>query len=143
MIGMFRTLAVGLALFAASPALALDPAPQPVVITPLASTKTTAAGQPIVLPGADTRVIVSMFEIAPGAALPVHKHPYPRYGYVLAGQLRVTDVETGKSIDYKAGDFIVEMIERWHQGANTGSETVRLLVIDQVEGDAPNTLLKQ
>lgn len=145
MIAGFRTVSAALALSGAfaSPAFALDPAPQPVVITPLASTEVTAAGQPIVLPGADTRVVASMFEIAPGAALPVHKHPYPRYGYVLAGELRVTDVETGKSFDYKAGDFIVEMIERWHQGSNTGTETVRLLVIDQVEGDAPNTLLKQ
>lgn len=145
MIAGFRTVSAALALSGAfvSPAFALDPAPQPVVITPLASTDVTAAGQPIVLPGADTRVVASMFEIAPGAALPVHKHPYPRYGYVLAGELRVTDVETGKSFDYKAGDFIVEMIERWHQGSNTGTETVRLLVIDQVEGDAPNTLLKQ
>ncbi len=145
MVTTFRGIAAGLALSGTivSAALALDPAPQPVVITPIASTNVTAAGQPIVLPGANAHVVASMFEIAPGAALPVHKHPYPRYGYVLAGTLRVTDAETGTSTDYKAGDFIVEMIERWHRGSNTGTETVRLLVIDQVEGDAPNTLLKQ
>lgn len=142
---LFRTLTTGLALAGAiaSPALALDPAPQPVIVTPLASTKTTAAGQPIVLPGKDARVIVSQFEIAPGASLPVHKHPYPRYAYVQAGTLRVTNAETGESTDYKTGDFVVEMIGLWHQGANIGTDTVRLLVIDQVEGDLPNTLLKQ
>ncbi|MDQ6433061.1 cupin domain-containing protein [Mesorhizobium sp. LHD-90] len=144
---LFRDAGAGLAFFGAVafawPALALDPAPQSVVVTPLASTNVTAAGQPIVLPAKDARVIVSNFEIAPGATLPVHKHPYQRYAYVLAGALRVTNAETGESTDYKPGDFIVEMVGRWHQGANIGTDTVRLLVIDQVEGDLPNTLLKQ
>lgn len=143
----FRNAMAGLALFGGaaftSPAFALDPAPQPVVVTPLASTNTTAAGQPIVLPEKDARVIVSEYEIAPGATLPVHKHPHARYAYVQAGNLRVTNVETGQSTDYKPGDFIVEMIGLWHQGANVGTDTVRLLVIDQVEGDEPNTILKQ
>jgi len=125
------------------PALALDPASQPVTVTPLASTNQTAAGQPIVLPGKDARVIVSRFEIASGATLPVHEHPFPRYAYVLEGALRVTNTETGESTDYKTGDFIVEMIGIWHQGTNVGTDTVRLLVIDQVEGDEPNTRLKQ
>jgi len=125
------------------PARALDSGGQPVVVTPLASTDKTAAGQPLVLPGKDARVITSLFEIAPGATLPAHKHPYQRYAYVLAGKLRVTNLETGESADYKTGDFIVEMVDRWHQGSNVGAEMVRLLVIDQVEGDAPNTILKK
>ena len=147
MIKLFRGTACALALFGAAafawPALALDPAPQPVIVTPLASTKVTAAGQPIVLPAKDARVIVSEFQIAPGATLPVHKHPYQRYAYVQAGNLRVTNLESGQSTDYKPGDFIVEMIGLWHQGSNIGTDTVRLLVIDQVEGDQPNTLLKK
>lgn len=124
------------------PALALDSTSQPVIVTPLASTGATAAGQPIVLPAKDARVIASIFEIAPGATLPVHKHPFPRYAYVLAGQLRVTNVETGASTEYATGDFIVEMVDLWHQGSNTGSETVKLLVIDQVEGDSQHTILR-
>jgi quercetin dioxygenase-like cupin family protein len=130
-----------LAVFA-SPAAALDPG-QPIVVTPLASTNVTAAGQPIVLPQKDARVIVSQFDIAPGATLPVHKHPSPRYAYVLAGKLKVTNVETGESNTYKTGDFIVEMMGLWHQGANVGTEPVKLIVIDQVEGDEQNTILRQ
>jgi quercetin dioxygenase-like cupin family protein len=147
MTGRFRNAVAGLALFGAAafawPALALDSAPQPVVVTPLASTNVTAAGQPIVLPQKDARVIASQFEIAPGATLPVHKHPHARYAYVLAGNLRVINAETGESTDYKPGDFIVEMIGLWHQGTNIGTDMVRLLVIDQVEGNEPNTILKQ
>lgn len=114
-----------------------------VIVTPLASTTVTASGQPIVLPQKNAQVLVSSFEIPPGATLPVHMHPSARYAYVLEGQLQVTNVDTGKSTSYKTGDFIVEMIGTWHQGSNVGAETVKLLVIDQVEKGTPNTVLKQ
>ncbi|MEJ0094950.1 MAG: cupin domain-containing protein [Methylocella sp.] len=114
-----------------------------VVVTPVLSTTVTASGQPIILPQKDAQVLASIYEIAPGAVLPEHKHPYPRYGYVLSGTLRVTDTETGKSAVYKAGDFIVETIGHWHQGANIGAEPLKLLVIDQVEKDQSNTILRE
>lgn len=125
------------------PAWPLDASGTPVVVTPLMSTTETASGEPIVLPQKDAQVVVSMFEIAAGASLPAHKHPFPRYAYVLAGTLQVTNLETGKVDTYKTGDFIVEMVGRWHQGANVGSDPVRLLVIDQVEKGQQNTILRQ
>ncbi|TGP55954.1 cupin domain-containing protein, partial [bacterium M00.F.Ca.ET.229.01.1.1] len=94
---------------------ALDSSNTPVVVTPLASKTTTASGQPITLPPKNVEVQVSAYEIAPGATLPVHKHPFPRYAYVEAGTLKVTNVETGNSNTYKTGDFIVETIGQWHQ----------------------------
>lgn len=125
-------------------ATALDTTPAAkVVVTPLASVTETASGQPIVLPQKNVQVLVSSFEIPPGAKLPVHMHPSARYAYVLEGQLEVTNVDTGKSTSYNKGDFIVEMIGTWHQGANVGSEPVKLLVIDQVEKGTSNTVLKQ
>ncbi|WP_245417424.1 cupin domain-containing protein [Aminobacter sp. AP02] len=114
-----------------------------VVVTPLASTTVTASGQPIMLPQKNVQVLVSSFEIPPGATLPVHMHPSARYAYVLEGQLQVTNVDTGKSTSYNKGDFIVEMIGTWHQGANVGADPVKLLVIDQVEEGTANTVLKQ
>jgi len=132
-------------LFSSSSSDALDssPAAAKVVVTPLASATTTASGQPIMLPQKNVQVLVSSFEIPPGATLPVHKHPFARYAYVLAGSLQVTNVETRQSTSYKTGDFIVEMIGEWHQGANVGAEPVKLLVIDQVEEGTPNTVLKE
>lgn len=115
----------------------------PVVVTPLTSRTETASGQPIVLPQKNVQVLVSTYEIAPGATLPVHKHPFARYAYVQAGTLQVTNVETGKSNTYKTGDFIVEMIGQWHQATNVGADPVKLLVIDQVEDGAKNTILRQ
>jgi quercetin dioxygenase-like cupin family protein len=133
-------LALGL-LMLASPLDALED--RAVVVTPVLSTSVTASGKPIALPQKDVQVIVSTFEIAPGVALPEHKHPYPRYGYVLSGTLRVTDTETGKSNVYKPGDFIVETIGEWHQGANIGADPLKLLVIDQVEKDQKNTIMRK
>jgi quercetin dioxygenase-like cupin family protein len=114
-----------------------------VTVTQLLSTTVTSSGQPIVLPKKDAQVVVSIYDIEQGAALPVHKHPYPRYGYVLSGDLRVTNMETGRSDSYGPGDFIVESVEQWHMGANIGDTPLKLLVIDIVEKDRMNTVVKE
>jgi quercetin dioxygenase-like cupin family protein len=110
-------------------------------VTRIIATKTTASGQPIVLPQKNVEVRASIYEIPVGMRLPVHKHPSARYAYVLAGKLRVSDADSGRTFDYSAGDFIVEMIDTWHYGANIGTEPVRLLVIDQLESGRPDTVL--
>jgi quercetin dioxygenase-like cupin family protein len=114
-----------------------------VKVTPLHSTETTASGQAIVLPRGDVEVITSTYEIAPGAKLPEHEHPYPRYGYVEAGKLRITNIETGKSVEYGPGDFIVESLRQWHKAENIGTDPVKLLVIDQVKPGQNNTILRK
>lgn len=133
------------ALFYSGAAGALDSgsAGAKVVVKPLASVTTTASGQPIILPQKNVRVLVSTYEIPSGATLPVHKHPSARYAYVQGGTLQVTNVETGQSKTYQTGDFIVEMIDTWHQAVNLGADPVRLLVIDQVEEGTANTLLRK
>ena len=113
-----------------------------VAVTPLASTKVTADGQPIILPQKNAQLLVSTYDIPAGATLPVHKHPFPRYAYVLAGTLQVTYIDTGKSEVFKAGDFIVEVMGPLHQGTNIGPTPIKLLVIDQVEEGAQNTVLR-
>ena len=128
----------------ATTAHALDSgAAAPVVVTPVKTTAVTSTGQPLVLPQKNVEVGASIYDIAPGATLPVHKHPFARYAYVLAGTLQVTNVDTGKSDVFKAGDFIVEMIDQWHRGSNIGADPVKLVVIDQIEAGAEATVLKQ
>jgi quercetin dioxygenase-like cupin family protein len=135
---------VGLTLWALSSHAASgdDPAKN-VSVKPVLSTSITSSGQPIVLPAKDPTVIVSEYEIAKGATLPEHKHPYPRYGYVLAGEIRITNTDTGKSEVYKAGDFIIEAINQWHHAENIGNEPVKLLVIDQVEHADSNVVMRK
>jgi quercetin dioxygenase-like cupin family protein len=135
---------VGTALLFISPlhAAQSDQPKAAVVVKQVTATAVTASGQPITLPQKDVHVVVSTFDIPAGANLPEHKHPFARYAYVLAGTLRVTNVETGQSETYKMGDFIVEAIDQWHKAANIGADAVKLVVIDQVEGEHENTVLR-
>ncbi len=114
-----------------------------VAITELLSTTVTSSGQPIVLPQKDAQIVVSIYDVAPDATLPVHKHLYPRYGYVLSGELRVTNMETGRKDTYKPGDFILESVGQWHTGANIGGKPLKLLVIDIVEKGQTNTVVRK
>lgn len=137
-----RLLVAALLLYAPAVA-AKGPASANVVVKPVTSATETSSGQPIVFPKGPGQVVVSIFEIAPGAALPVHKHPFPRYGYVLEGSLRVVNDESGKSLVFNPGDFLLETVGQWHHGVNAGNKTLRILVIDLVEKDhANNTVLK-
>lgn len=138
-----RVTALGL-LLAASPLRAdTQPAASKVVVKPVLSTTVTSSGQPIVLPQNDAQVIVSIYEIPPGAVLPKHKHPFPRYGYVQAGTIEVTNLDTGKTETFKTGDFILEAVDQWHFGTNKGPEPVKLLVIDMVEKGQANVVLQK
>ncbi|RJF88499.1 cupin domain-containing protein [Oleomonas cavernae] len=139
-----RRLCLSLAAVCLLPGIAWgDGARKPVTVTPILSTATTASGQPIALPAGPVTVGVSRYVIEPGAKLPVHKHPSQRYAYVQAGNLTVYDVDTGQRFDYKPGDFIVEVLDQWHYGENTGAVPVELLVIDQTPaGTTVNTVTK-
>ncbi len=120
----------------------LSAAAEPVRATRLLSTRTTASGQPIVLPQRDAELIVTRLVIPPGTTLPTHEHPFQRYAYVVAGHLAVTLADTGQVFDYRAGDFVVEVRNQWHYGTAVGDQPVVLLVIDQVEAGHANTILK-
>ena len=111
-------------------------------VQPIARTSTTITGEKIVVPP-NPDVVTSIATFPPGAELPVHKHPYPHYVYVLDGVLTVFNTDTGKSFTVKKGDFIVETNANWHYGKNEGMVPVKLLVIDQLPaGTKSNMTLK-
>jgi quercetin dioxygenase-like cupin family protein len=101
------------------------------IITPLARTHLTITGQPIVVPS-NPDVVVSIATFPPGSKIAEHKHPFPHLVYVMEGTLTVTNTETGRTFDAKAGEFVAEMEDTWHYGANNGAVPVKLLVIDEV-----------
>src|SRR5262245_56229229 len=79
----------------------------PLTVKTLTNTDKTVLGQPLVLPRDHPAVVVSTYDIAPGARLPRHKHPFSRFAYVLAGDLTV-EFDDGVQHRYHAGDVIVE-----------------------------------
>lgn len=117
-------------------------AASPPKITPVAAATTTWSGQPIALPQGAVEVKAATVEIAVGGALPPHKHPYPRYAYVEAGRLSVTNEVTGVTREFGAGEFVVEAIDQWHSGKVVGDAPLRLLVIDQAPPGSVNVVAK-
>ena len=111
-----------------------------ITVTQLLSSTMTSSGQPIVLPQKDAQIVVSIHDAMPGATLQAHNHPYPRYVYVLSGNLQVNNIETGQTDIYKPGNFILESVGEWQTFASIGSEPLKLLVIDIVEHGQSNTV---
>jgi quercetin dioxygenase-like cupin family protein len=108
--------------------------PPKIKSTPVVKGTTTMSDEPLVFPSEKPETTVSIVEIAPGAATARHKHPFIRYTYVTEGSLTV-EMEGGKSHNYPAGSFIIEAMDHWHLGKNTGATPTKLLVIDhQVQG---------
>lgn len=111
------------------------------VVTAVAKTAHTATGEAIRFPQGDAEVSACTYDIPPGARLPVHKHPYPRFAYVMAGELRVA-LTDGRTFDYRPGDFVVETVDTWHYGETRGRVPVKLLVIDTTPPGVKNVLLR-
>ncbi|QVL45072.1 MAG: cupin domain-containing protein [Methylophilaceae bacterium] len=72
-------------------------------------------------------ITILQYEIAPGTKLPMHKHPVINAGMMLEGELTV-NAEDGKQLILKAGDTIVELVDKWHFGINQGTTTAKLIV---------------
>ncbi|AHJ13673.1 cupin domain-containing protein [Sulfurospirillum multivorans] len=59
--------------------------------------------------------------------LPLHKHPIINAGYMVKGALKVVTDEN-KTLQLKAGDALIEVVEKWHYGVNEGDESVEIVV---------------
>jgi quercetin dioxygenase-like cupin family protein len=105
------------------------PAPQS---TQLNRSATTITGQPLAVPAPGYEVVISRTEIPAGGALPMHRHPWPRYAIVEHGRLRVRYEEAGLTREFGPGEAVIEAIGQWHEGEVVGTEAVRLIVIDHV-----------
>jgi len=84
-----------------------------------------------------TKITTLRITIAPGEKLPMHKHPVVNVGYLVKGQLQVT-TKTGAVQKMKAGESIVEVVDQWHYGENTGKTDAVIVVI--YIGDASEKL---
>jgi quercetin dioxygenase-like cupin family protein len=108
--------------------------------TPLLRTTTTSAGQPIVYPKTEQPEVTALLvEIPPGAETGWHRHPFPCYGYILSGELDV-ELEGGKSYHLKAGEALAEAVNLLHNGKNSGSEPVKLVMFVTGEKGQPFTV---
>jgi len=78
-------------------------------------------------PEGKPEVTILRITIPPKVQLPLHKHPVINAGVLLKGELTVV-TEDKKTLHLKAGDSIVEVVNKWHYGKNEGNEPSEIIV---------------
>ncbi len=86
-------------------------------------------------------VTILRISIPPGVQLPLHRHPVINAGVLLSGELTVV-TEDNKTLHMKAGDSIVEVVNKWHYGKNEGDKTAELIVFYAGAENMPITVTK-
>ncbi|MEK6673134.1 MAG: cupin domain-containing protein [Nitrospirota bacterium] len=108
--------------------------------TQIKKTTQTSNGQGIsYLKTSQPEVTVLVVEIPPGGETGWHFHPVPVYAYVLSGSV-IVETEDGEKQAFVEGDAIIENVNTPHNGRNTGSVPVRLVVFYTGEDGSPTTV---
>ncbi len=115
-----------LTLFLASPVWARDV--QSVRVEVLAKTSSSWDGGTLPdYPRGKPEITILRITIPAGAQLPLHEHPVINAGLLLSGELTV-ETEDKKILHLKAGDSIVEVVNKWHSGKNEGHKPAEIVV---------------
>ncbi|QJY39162.1 cupin domain-containing protein [Vibrio europaeus] len=78
-------------------------------------------------PEGQPEITILRIIIPPKVQLPLHYHPVINAGVLLKGQLTVITKDK-KRLDLKAGDSIVELVNKWHYGRNEGDDPAEIIV---------------
>ncbi len=78
-------------------------------------------------PKGKPEITILRIKIPAGAKLEMHKHPVINAGLMLSGELTVI-TEKNETLHLKAGDSIIEVVDKWHYGKNEGSKTAEIIV---------------
>ena len=116
--------------------------PTGVTVAVLAEASSSWDGAPLpAYPGETPQITILRITIPAGTALPLHKHPVINAGVLLSGELSVI-TEDGKTLHLKTGDAIVELVNKWHYGKNTGNVPAEILVFYAGALNTPITVKK-
>lgn len=134
-------LIIALALFVSTQSYAKEA--QKLKVDVLAKTTSSWDGTPL-KPYAKGTPEVTILKIAipPKMKLPVHKHPYMNAGVLTKGQLTVVTIDK-KVLELKAGDAIVEVLDKCHYGVNKGDTTAEIIVVYAGIKGKPVTIKKK
>jgi quercetin dioxygenase-like cupin family protein len=78
-------------------------------------------------PEGQPEVTILKITIPAGTKIPLHQHPYINAGVLLKGELTVV-TKTGDTLIMTAGDPIVEIVNKWHMGQNSGDVPAEIIV---------------
>jgi quercetin dioxygenase-like cupin family protein len=111
-----------------------------VVVEQLAKSSSSWDGKSLpVYPQGQPEVTILRIKIPAGAKLEIHNHPVINAGVLLAGELTVV-TEDNKTLHLKAGDSIVEVVNKAHYGKNEGNQTAEIIVFYAGEVNKPITV---
>ena len=72
-------------------------------------------------------ITILRIHIPPKVELPLHEHPVINAGILIKGELTVV-TKNNETLHLKAGDSIVEVVDKWHYGKNEGNEPAEIIV---------------
>ena len=92
-------------------------------------------------PQGKPEVTILRIRIPPKVQLPLHQHPVINAGVLLKGELTVI-TKNKETLHLKAGDSIVEVVNKWHYGKNEGNEPAEIIVFYAGVQGTPITVKK-
>ena len=78
-------------------------------------------------PKGKPEITILRIKIPAGAELQLHEHPVINAGVLLSGELTVVTKDK-KTLHLKAGNSIVEIVNKAHYGKNEGTKTAEIIV---------------
>lgn len=113
---------------------------KPVIVDVLAKSTVSWDGSELPsYPVGEPEITILKIDIAPGVKLPLHEHPVINAGYLVSGELTVI-TQDNKTLLMKAGDTLVEVVNKWHYGVNNGDVPVEIVVFYAGIKDKPLTI---
>jgi quercetin dioxygenase-like cupin family protein len=113
----------------------------PVVKELIKSTKSWDGEFLIAYPQGQPEITIRRITVLAGARLETHSHPVINAGVLISGQLTVVTTE-GKTLHLKAGEPIVEVVDRLHYGMNEGSVPAEIIVFYAGVVHSPITIVE-
>lgn len=92
-------------------------------------------------PAGQPKVTILRIAIPAGAELDMHKHPVINAGVLISGQLTVL-TKSGKTLNLKAGDPIIEVVNTAHFGINQGTTPAEIIVFYAGTVDTPTSVIE-
>ena len=92
-------------------------------------------------PQGKPEVTILRIKIPPKVQLPLHQHPVINAGVLLKGELTVV-TKNKETLHLKAGDSIIEVVDKWHYGKNEGNEPAEIIVFYAGVQGTPITVKK-
>jgi quercetin dioxygenase-like cupin family protein len=101
---------------------------EPIVVWELVKSSRSWDGEVLpAYPQGQPRITILRISIPAGARLDPHSHPVINAGVLISGQLTVV-TKDGKTLHLKAGEPIVEVVNRLHYGMNEGKVPADIIV---------------